>query len=39
MERIYGRKNDSNLNFIKEASCKEVSTCMNLSAIFMNLQR
>ena len=32
MARIYGRVNDS--NFLEEASCKKVSTCMNLFAIF-----
>ena len=37
MERNYGRVNDS--NFIKEASRKNVSNCMNLSAIFMHLMR
>ena len=32
MEKVYGRLNDSNL--IKEASCKKVSTCLNLSVFF-----
>ena len=32
MERVYGRVND--FYFIKKASCKRVSSCVNLSAIF-----
>ena len=31
MERVFGRANDSNLT--KEASCKKVSTYLNLSAV------